>query len=166
MSRTETPRAGRPRALESVSPSMESGSTRLGIYLRKLREGYGYTLRKVEEHAVSMGEAIDNSQLSRFEKGKAVPSFDKLRALARVFNVPVQSFSDVLDLEEYQDLKPDSDDHAGLLRSAADLMAKGKLTSRIDTHYPLSATAEALRYLETQRARGKVIIEIEEHADN
>ena len=40
----------------------------------------------------------------------------------------------------------------------AELMAAGKLTSRIDTHYPLAETAEALRYLETKRARGKVII--------
>ncbi len=44
------------------------------------------------------------------------------------------------------------------LEYLADLMAQGKLTSRIDTHYALSDTAEALRYLETQRARGKVII--------
>lgn len=42
----------------------------------------------------------------------------------------------------------------------ADLMAKGRLTSRIDKRYPLAETAEALRYLETQRARGKVIISI------
>ena len=41
----------------------------------------------------------------------------------------------------------------------AGLMADGRLTSRIDTRYALSDTAEALRYLETQRARGKVIIE-------
>lgn len=107
-------------------PLSGPGSSRLGSYLRQLREGYGYTLRKVEEHAVALGEAIDNSQLSRFEKGKAVPSFDKLRALARVFNVPVQSFSDVLDLEEFQEFKPASTDYAGLLRAGADLMAKGE----------------------------------------
>jgi NADPH:quinone reductase-like Zn-dependent oxidoreductase len=44
----------------------------------------------------------------------------------------------------------------------AGLMADDRLTSRIDTHYPLSDTAEALRYLETQRARGKVIIAVDE----
>ncbi|MEM7500444.1 MAG: NAD(P)-dependent alcohol dehydrogenase [Pseudomonadota bacterium] len=38
------------------------------------------------------------------------------------------------------------------------LMADGRLRSRIDRRYPLSDTAEALRYLETQRARGKVIV--------
>lgn len=46
------------------------------------------------------------------------------------------------------------------LEYLADLMADGRLTSRIDTHYPLSDTAEALRYLETRRARGKVIIAV------
>ena len=44
------------------------------------------------------------------------------------------------------------------LEYLADLMADGRLTSRIDTRYSLADTAEAVRYLETQRARGKVII--------
>jgi len=64
-------------------------------------------------------------------------------------------------------LSPFIDQEIGLMLAAlngedleylADLMAKGELTSRIDTHYALSDTGEALRYLETQRARGKVII--------
>ena len=42
------------------------------------------------------------------------------------------------------------------------LMADGKLATRIDTHYALAETPEALRYLETQRARGKVIISVDE----
>ena len=104
----------------------EARATRLGNYLRSLREGYGYTLRKVEERALALGEAIDNSQLSRFEKGKAIPSFEKLRALARVFNVPVQNFSDVLDLEEYQHLRPHSGTYDELLRLGAECMARGE----------------------------------------
>ena len=44
----------------------------------------------------------------------------------------------------------------------AGLMADGRVTSRIDTHYPLSETGEALRYLETKRARGKVIIAVDD----
>ena len=48
------------------------------------------------------------------------------------------------------------------LEYLAGLMADGRLTSRIDTRYALSDTAEALRYLETQRARGKVIIAMQE----
>ena len=51
------------------------------------------------------------------------------------------------------------------LEYLASLMAEGRLTSRIDKRYALSDTAEALRYLETQRARGKVIIAMDENAD-
>lgn len=93
-----------------TSPSTQEetrGSERLGNYLRRLREGYGYTLRKVEERSSSIGDPIDNSQLSRFEKGKAYPSFDKLRVLARIFNVSVQNFSDIIDLEQFDALKPE-----------------------------------------------------------
>jgi transcriptional regulator with XRE-family HTH domain len=101
-------------------------SARLGQHLRRLREGYGYTLRKVEEKAFTLGEAIDNSQLSRFEKGKALPSFDKLRALARIFNVSVQNFSDVLDLEEFEPLKPTGRDYDELLALGAQSFARGE----------------------------------------
>lgn len=101
-------------------------SVRLGTFLRRLREGYGYTLRKVEERAIAYGEVIDNSQLSRFEKGKALPSFEKLRALASVFNVPVQHFSDILDLEEYEALKPASGGYDELLAQGASAFAAGE----------------------------------------
>lgn len=107
-------------------PPGERPSARLGTYLRRLREGYGYTLRKVEEKATAMGEAIDNSQLSRFEKGKALPSFDKLRALARIFNVSVQSFSDVIDLEEFEPWKPEGSDFDALIESGKEHFARGE----------------------------------------
>lgn len=48
------------------------------------------------------------------------------------------------------------------LQYVATLIANGELTSRIDTYFPLAETAAALRYLETQRARGKVIISMSE----
>lgn len=91
------------------------GSARLGGYLRKLREGYGYSLRRVEERARAVGGEIDNSQLSRYEKGVCFPSFDKLRVLASVFNVSVQAFSDVCDLEELQVALPPSGDASTLV---------------------------------------------------
>ena len=43
----------------------------------------------------------------------------------------------------------------------ADLMQSGKLTSVIDRRYPLSDTAEALRYLEKGHARGKVVLDVD-----
>ncbi len=115
---------------EGAEPGRELGSAgssvRLGAYLRRLREGYGYTLRKVEEQSLVLGEPIDNSQLSRFEKGKAVPSFEKLRALARIFNVSVQNFSDILDLEEYEAFRPASENYDELLKAGASHFSRGE----------------------------------------
>src|SRR5437867_3593378 len=91
------------------------GSVKLGSYLKTLRRGYGYSLRKVEEKARQRGGDIDNSQLSRYEKGVCYPSFDKLRILAHIFNVSVQSFSDVVDLEKFEDLKPETGNPEALL---------------------------------------------------
>lgn len=42
-----------------------------------------------------------------------------------------------------------------------DLLETGKVVPVIDRCYPLSATAEAIRYLETGRAHGKVIINVD-----
>ncbi len=111
---------------EPAAATHPAASQRLGAYLRRLREGYGYSLRRVEERALALGEAIDNSQLSRFEKGKALPSFEKLRALARIFNVSVQNFSDVLDLEEYEPHKPAGGTYVELMASGHDLLHRGE----------------------------------------
>lgn len=102
------------------------GSERLGNYLRRLREGYGYTLRRVEERAVAIGEPIDNSQLSRFEKGKAYPSFDKLRVLARIFNVSVQNFSDIIDLEQFEPQRPTTAPFADLVAAGWKALDQGE----------------------------------------
>jgi tetratricopeptide (TPR) repeat protein len=101
------------------------GSVRLGNYLRRLRNGYGYSLRRVEERARAEGGEIDNSQLSRYEKGVCYPSFDKLRILASVFNVPIQAFADVVDLESCEHLRPDSGDPAELLEEGKEALKSG-----------------------------------------
>ena len=51
----------------------QKGSPRLGSYLKQLRSGYGYSLRRVEEKARDEGGEIDNSQLSRYEKRRLLP---------------------------------------------------------------------------------------------
>ena len=43
----------------------------------------------------------------------------------------------------------------------ADLMQSGKMTPVIDRTYKLNETADALRYLETRHARGKVVINLD-----
>jgi transcriptional regulator with XRE-family HTH domain len=83
------------------------GSQRLGNYLRRLRTGYGLSLRRVEEKARSEGGEIDNSQLSRYERGICYPSFDKLCLLANIFNVSIQNFSDLLELERVDPFEPE-----------------------------------------------------------
>jgi NADPH:quinone reductase-like Zn-dependent oxidoreductase len=47
------------------------------------------------------------------------------------------------------------------LNIIATLMQTGKVTSVIDKRYPMAQSAEAIRYLETGRARGKVVVTIE-----
>jgi NADPH:quinone reductase-like Zn-dependent oxidoreductase len=42
-----------------------------------------------------------------------------------------------------------------------DLMASGKVTPVIDRTYKMSEVPEAIRYLETGRARGKVVVSLE-----
>lgn len=101
------------------------GSIKLGTYLKQLRAGYGYSLRRVEDKAKMIGGEIDNSQLSRYEKGRCYPSFDKLRVLASIFNVSIQSFSDIVDLEEYEDLRPDTDVYDELIATGNERMEQG-----------------------------------------
>ena len=48
------------------------------------------------------------------------------------------------------------------LATLADLMAAGKVTPVIDRTYKLSETAEAIGYLETGRAKGKVVVRMGE----
>jgi len=45
-----------------------------------------------------------------------------------------------------------------------ELVEAGKVVPVIDRRYPLSETAEAIRYLEEGHARGKVVITVEHHA--
>jgi NADPH:quinone reductase-like Zn-dependent oxidoreductase len=47
------------------------------------------------------------------------------------------------------------------LEYLAGLMTEGKVKSVIDRRYPLAQTPDAIRYLETGRARGKVVINVE-----
>jgi transcriptional regulator with XRE-family HTH domain len=85
------------------------GSQRLGNYLRRLRTGYGLSLRRVEDKARAEGGEIDNSQLSRYERGICYPSFDKLCLLANIFNVSIQNFSDLLELERVEEFAPEAE---------------------------------------------------------
>ncbi|HXV14197.1 MAG TPA: zinc-binding dehydrogenase [Candidatus Krumholzibacteria bacterium] len=44
------------------------------------------------------------------------------------------------------------------LTTMGDLLASGTIASVIDRRYPLSETADAVRYLEEGHAKGKIVI--------
>jgi len=46
------------------------------------------------------------------------------------------------------------------LQTLADLAEAGKLTPVVDRTYPLEEAPEAIRYLETKRARGKIVVNV------
>ena len=50
------------------------------------------------------------------------------------------------------------------LAALGDLMSAGKVRPIVDRTYSLAETPEAIRYLEQGRARGKVIIQVEDAA--
>ena len=59
------------------------------------------------------------------KKGVCYPSFDKLRVLAGVFNVSIQSFSDVVDLEAFEDLKPETGEPDDLIQNGLSALGAG-----------------------------------------
>ena len=74
----------------------------------------------------------------------------KVLALGRITRQPVTFFL----------AKPNRDD----LTVLSDLLTAGKITSVIDRSYPLSEAPEAVRYLETGHAKGKLVITVEDGA--
>ena len=55
---------------------------------------------------------------------------------------------------------PTTQRDAADLRRLKELLEAGALKPVIDRTYPLSETAEAIRYVETERARGKVVVTV------
>ena len=73
--------------------------------------------------------------------------------MPRAFNAMVQSRFVDQDMSFFMSELNKKD-----LTFLRDLMASGKVTPVIDRTYKFSETAEAIRYLETGRARGKVVV--------
>jgi NADPH:quinone reductase-like Zn-dependent oxidoreductase len=53
-----------------------------------------------------------------------------------------------------------STENAEDLQALGDLFVSGQVTPAIDRAYPLSETAEAIRYVRNGHARGKVVITV------
>jgi NADPH:quinone reductase-like Zn-dependent oxidoreductase len=76
----------------------------------------------------------------------SLPRFLKLMALSR--------FTDQLAMSP---TPPETKTHLGVLK---DFLEAGKLTPIIDRTYPLSEAADAIRYLQEGRARGRIVITV------
>ena len=72
--------------------------------------------------------------------------------------VPATVWNDTLDAVLVDPAAPALDAARAHLQALADLMQSGQLTPVIDRSFPLSEVAQALQYLETGRARGKVVV--------
>jgi tetratricopeptide (TPR) repeat protein len=71
----------------------------LAAHLRAVRDESGLSLRQVQAASHELPEPVAFDYLSRVESGQAVPSPQKLLSLARIYQVPVQQFLDLLDLD-------------------------------------------------------------------
>ncbi len=74
-------------------------SKSLGKLLRFKRKRAGLTLREVGERLESLGEPLPTSTLSHIEQGKLDPGSRRLHLLLRLFRIPSETVSDLIDLE-------------------------------------------------------------------
>ena len=106
-------------------------------------------------------DAIGNRSISDIKRALtpngicSVAGFTGLGLLFQMMLLgPIVSKMSGQDIGMMNTMKPNQADMVFLKT----LLENGKVVSVIDRRYPLSETAEAIRYLETSRARGKVVI--------
>ncbi len=78
--------------------------------LRTKRQELGLTLREVEKKTAEAGELIPFPSLARVEQGRADPGVKRLHLLLRLYQVPSQLVSDVVELEDLAGILPTSRD--------------------------------------------------------
>jgi len=81
---------------------------RFPAYLRRCRQERHLSLRQVEKLSEGYPERISNSYLAYCETGRLLPSLGKLMTLSKVLGIPLQSFTErmELDREALPDLVP------------------------------------------------------------
>ncbi len=86
-------------------------SKKLSNFLHQVRTNSSLTLMDVQEKSKSYREKVNFDYLSRVERGMLLPSLPKLLTLARVYKISPSIFFDLIEIEEYQKVKPDIDDY-------------------------------------------------------
>lgn len=77
----------------------ETSDKAFGRYLRTLRERRGLALHDVASLSSSFPEAITKGYLSRCENGYLTPSFSKVIALSRIYEVPADVLVERMELD-------------------------------------------------------------------
>ena len=90
-------------------------------------------------------------------RSRPIPPSSSLKAFAGVSTARIAVLSPVVSQRMTFFLARQNPGDLAVLR---DFLDTGKVTPVIDRVYPLSETAEAIRYLETGHARGKVVITV------
>jgi tetratricopeptide (TPR) repeat protein len=85
-------------------------SKKLSDFLHHVRTNSSLTLMDVQEKSKRYREKVNLDYLSRVERGTLFPSLPKLLTLARVYKLSPAIFFDLIEIEEYQKVKPDLDD--------------------------------------------------------
>jgi len=101
-------------------------------------------------------DAVGNRSVSDYKRALApngICSVAGFTSLSRLFQIMLLGGKKVGLMETAKANKKD-------LLILKELLDAGKIAPVIDRQYPLSETAEAIRYLETGRARGKVVIRV------
>src|SRR5215207_4243057 len=101
-------------------------------------------------------DAVGNRSVSDYKRSLApngICSVAGFTSLSRLFQIMLLGGKKVGLMETAKANKKD-------LLILKELLDSGKIVPVIDRQYPLSETAEAIRYLETGRARGKVVIKV------
>lgn len=104
-------------------------------------------------------DAVGNrsvSDLKRALNPNGICSVAGFTSMSRLFQIMLLGGKNVGMMETAKANKKD-------LMIIKELLEAGKIVPVIDKTYPLSKTAEAIRYLETGRASGKVIIAVEQN---
>ncbi len=86
-------------------------SKKLSDFLYNLRVNNNITLMDVQERSKSYREKVNFDYLSRVERGVLLPSLPKLLTLARVYKISPSIFFDLIEIEEYEKLKPNITDY-------------------------------------------------------
>jgi tetratricopeptide (TPR) repeat protein len=101
----------------------------LASVLKTRRTELGWTLREVQERTAKAGKLIPFTTLSKVEKGKVDPGIKRLHQLLRVYDLPFELASELLDLEAAGTPIPAKADPEALYRSAVEAYKKGDISA-------------------------------------